>query len=146
MLVAAIVAACVSLRTLFVWTVRGAEISMLVKMSLFYVPTILFIEAVMYWTIRKRMIVRKDAWTHIIMFIGAYILSFLIRLSMGAIVIMHMPLARQIRTMAYAQIYLFWALVLIAHVFFARVLLKVFAKPTVEEVQENRNLLDDVLD
>lgn len=141
-----IIAAVASIQTLYVWTVRGVQIGMLVKGSLFYLPLIMFVEAVMYWTIRKRIHHRRDAWSHIIIFTGAYVLSFVARFAMGVILVMHMPVMLQIRTMSYVQIYLFWGLVIVAHVFFARVLLRAFARPPVMEGVESGNLLDDVLD
>jgi hypothetical protein len=145
MIILGVVASAASIQTLHVWAGHDVEISALRRLSLFYLPLIMFVEAVMYWTIRKRIIYRRDAWCHIIVFTSAYVLSFLARFVMAAILVMHMPASRQIRAISYVQIYFFWALILTAHIFFARVLIKAFAKQPAEQV-ENGNLLDDVLD
>ena len=121
----------------------------LTKLSLFYLPVIMFVEAVMYWTIRKRIIHRRDAWSHLLLFTGAYVFNYGVRLLVAAIFVLHYPIARRhsfMRMSTYGQLWLFWGLVILAHVFFARVLIKAFAKPPVGEVVESGNLLDDVLD
>ena len=119
----------------------------LTRLSLFYLPVIMFVEAAMYWTIRQRITHRRDAWNHLILFTGAYTFNFVVRGLVAAIYILHAPAATRIisymRMAGYGQFYLFWGLVIIAHFFFARVLIKAFAKPP---VAESGNLLDDVLD
>jgi len=150
MLVMGIVACTISIGILYFLTSKGYPMNWLTRLSLFYLPVIMFVEAVMYWTIRKRIIHRRDAWNHLILFTGAYVFNFVLRALVTAIFILHSPVVMRrasfIRLSNYGQMGLFWGLVIVAHIFFARVLIKAFAKPPVEEVVESGNLLDDVLD
>jgi len=142
-----IIAGVISTLILFFLQSRGFPMRWLTKLSLFYLPVIMFVEAAMYWTIRKRIIDRRDAWGHLILFTGAYFFNYGVRLLAAAILVLHYPIAMRpsfMRITTYGQLWLFWGLVIAAHVFFARVLIKAFAKPPV--VVESGNLLDDVLD
>ncbi|MBN8850934.1 MAG: hypothetical protein BGO55_29455 [Sphingobacteriales bacterium 50-39] len=150
MLVLGIIACTISTGILYFLVAKGYPMSWLTRLSLFYLPVIMFVEAVMYWTIRKRINYRRDAWNHLLLFTGAYVLNYIVRILLSALIILHSPAAMRMalymRIANYGQLYLFWGLVIVAHVFFARVLIKAFAKPPVEEVVESGNLLDDVLD
>lgn len=144
-----VIACVMSISMLYLLMQYGAHLSMLTRMSLFYLPVIMFVEAAMYWTIRKRMTHRRDVWSHILLFTAAYALNFVVRVVVSMVFILHSSVVVSIlpymRAIGYGQLYLFWGLVVVAHVFFARVLIKAFAKGPVEEVGGG-NLLDDVLD
>lgn len=73
-------------------------------------PGISFIEAIVYWRIRKRNLCRQDSWAH------------------------------------RGQLFLTWVFIIIAHIFFVRVLRKHFSKeaPVEEMVLGPVNILDDV--
>ena len=150
MLVMGIIASAISMGILYFLMSQGYRMGWLIRLSLFYLPVIMFVEAVMYWTIRTRITYRRDAWNHLILFTGAYVFNYVVRALIMAVFILHSPAAMRVasfmRTVSYGQMGLFWGLVIVAHVFFARVLIKAFAKPLVEEVVESGNLLDDVLD
>jgi len=144
------VACTLSIGILYFLLLKGYPMNWLTRLSLFYLPVIMFVEAVMYWTIRRRITHRRDAWNHLILFTGAYVFNFVVRALVTAIFILHSPAAMRVpsfmRIATYGQLGLFWGLVIVAHVFFARVLIKAFGKPPMEEAVESGNLLDDVLD
>jgi hypothetical protein len=150
MLILGIIATAISMGILHYLQSQGLRMRWLAKLSLFYLPVIMFVEAVMYWTIRRRISYRRDAWNHLVLFTVAYVFNYGVRALIMAIFILHSPIAMRIplfmRVAPYGQLGLFWVLVIVAHIFFARVLIKAFAKPLVEEVVESGNLLDDVLD
>lgn len=150
MLVMGIIGCCISMGILGYLARNGSPIKGLAKLSFFYLPVIMFVEGVMYWTIRRRITHRKDAWNHLLLFTGAYAVNFGVRAAMLAILILD-PSAVPgavfyMRMIGYGQLYFFWGLVLLAHFFFARVLVKAFAKPPVAEEGGEGHLLDDVLD
>jgi len=150
MLALGIIACIISTGVLFFMMQMGYPMGWLAKLSLFYLPVIMFVEAVMYWTIRKRITHRSDAWRHLLLFTAAYAFNNVVWILVMAMLILHsrgpLWLNSNVRNAGYGRLYLFWGLVILAHVFFARVLIKAFAKPPMEEAVESGNLLDDVLD
>jgi hypothetical protein len=121
------------------------------EMSFFFLPAIMFVEAAMYWIVRRRIVYRKAAWGHILLFALAYSLHFLgvywdyFLLRIPGVWEMYVNNGS---ILYLAQLCLFWSLTLVAHIFFARVLIKAFSKPPA--IQEGsiqpENMLDDVLD
>jgi hypothetical protein len=116
-------------------------------LSFFYLPTIMFVESIMYWTIRRRISPGINAWTHIILFASAYVFSILTKALLIAYIYsgsFHMTTFLRLLNNVYP--YVFWVMVIVAHVFFARVLMQAFAKPPGVDGPDSGNLLDDVLD
>jgi len=151
MLALGIVATCLSLYGIHMIRVYAPTyvLSTLSKMSFFFLPVIIFIEAIMYWMVRKRNVYRKASWTHVILFAFAYFTPYIKEL-------LFMPYAiyagiRDVRSfmrsVTLGQVCLFWGLTVLAHISFARTLIKVFSKQPAGEGEpaQPENMLDDVL-
>ena len=147
MLVMGILTGAISAGSLSFLIRRGYPLRWSTGLSFFYLPAIMFVEALMYWTIRKRIVRRRDAWNHLILFSTAYVLNIIVRGVFNLFIVLHYRGMSDARTMNRILTWVFWGIVITAHVFFVRVLIKVFSgQPPVEEAVETGNLLDDVLD
>jgi hypothetical protein len=151
MLALGIVATCLSIYGLHMISVYapGYVVSMLNKMAFFFLPAIIFIEAIMYWMVRERNVYRRATWTHVILFAIAYFTPFIKEfLFMSYAVYARIRDVRSfMRSVTLGQVCLFWALTVVAHIYFARTLIKIFSKqPAGEgEAAQPENMLDDVL-
>jgi hypothetical protein len=112
-------------------------------------PMILLTEALVYWLIRRRNRFRALSWTHSVIFVLAFLLNIFFTLIQN----MHYGhssvegrVNRQI--MMYQERYLFFGLVILAHLAFVAVLANCLRKtePVPDgEGQGQGNLLDDVV-
>jgi hypothetical protein len=126
------------------------QMSLFYKMTFFFLPAIMLIEAMMYWIVRKKDIHRRTAWSHVLLFSFAYSTLFLKEL-LFLFYDNFTPAADETSYINYVnrgQIWLFWGLTVTAHIFFVRVLVKAFSKkPAVQqEAIPSENMLDDILD
>lgn len=152
MLILGIIASCLSGYTLYAIHVLKLDfgISLLFKLRFFFLPAIIFLESCMYWMVRKRNIYRKASWSHVWLFTAAYSTSFIkaIFIMFYSRVATKADLQSNVRAIALVQACIFWGLMVLAHIFFARLLIKIFSRrPAVEqEVADPGNMLDDILD
>jgi hypothetical protein len=123
--------------------------STLSKMGFFILPAIIFIEAIMYWMVRKRNGYRRATWAHVLLFAFAYFTP-LIKSMLFVFYDAFTPtqnFSSYERSVNLAQVCLFWGLTILAHIYFARTLIKIFSKQPAsgEENAQPENMLDDVL-
>ena len=150
MLALGFVATCLSMYGLRMIRVYAPAyvLSTLSMISFFFLPAIIFIEAIMYWMVRKRNVYRRAAWTHVILFAIAYFTPF-IKNMLFVFYDAFTPtpnVSAYVQSINIAQVCLFWGLTILAHVYFAQTLIKVFSKqPASEEAAQPENMLDDVL-
>jgi len=151
MLVLGIVATCLSTYGLQMIRVYAPsyELSTLRIIGFFILPAIIFIEAIMYWMVRKRNVYRKATWAHALLFAFAYFTPF-IKNMLFVFYDVFSPTPNYsafVRSGNLAQICLFWGLTILAHIYFARTLIRIFSKPPAseEETAQPGNMLDDVL-
>ncbi|MDO6429847.1 hypothetical protein Q4E93_04595 [Flavitalea sp. BT771] len=151
MLVLGTVATCLSIYGLRMISVYAPSYAMsaLSKIALFFLPAIIFIEAIMYWMVRKRNVYRRATWTHVILFAIAYFTPFIKEfLFMSYAVYAGVRDVRSfMRSVTLGQICLFWGLTVMAHIYFARTLIRIFSKQPAseDEAAQPENMLDDVL-
>ena len=112
-------------------------------------PAISFIEAIVYWRIRKRNLCRQDSWYHVLLFALAIYLLPIIRFVL--ITFLRRNISRRYfleigNIVNWGQLFLTWVFIIIAHIFFVRVLRKYFSKdaPVKELVPGPVNILDEV--
>ena len=151
MVVLGIVATCLSIYGLQMIRLYapGYAMSTLSKVGFFFLPAIILIEAIMYWMVRKRNVYRKATWTHVILFAIAYFTPYIKELLIVPYAVYtRVPDVRSfMRSVTLGQICLFWGLTILAHIYFARTLIRIFAKQPAreEEPAQPENMLDDVL-
>ena len=126
------------------------QMTLLFKSRFFFLPAIALLEACMYWMVRKRNIYRKASWTHIWLYATAYstpfVKEFLFLFYTKFAAMSEMRYSIRVFTMV--QLCIFWGLMVLAHIFFARLLIRIFSKrPAVQQAAaEPVNMLDDILD
>lgn len=116
---------------------------------LLLLPTMVLAEALIYWLIRRRNQYHALSWAHS----GIFFFSFALNVVFTVFRNLHYRYetageSRISRQMGmHEQIYLFWALVIVAHLAFAAVLVNCFRKtPPMEKRGEGgENLLDDIV-
>jgi len=151
MLVLGMVATCLSIYGLQMIRVYAPTyvLSTLSKMGFFFLPAIIFIEAIMYWMIRKRNVYRRATWAHVILFAIAYFTPFIKEFLFRsyAVYAAIRDVRSFMRSVSLGQVCLFWGLTVLAHIYFARTLIKIFSKQPAsgEETAQPENMLDDVL-
>jgi hypothetical protein len=103
-------------------------------------------EAILYWRVRKRNIYRRESWGHVLILILAFVLP-----ALENIFVLFLGKALNIRDIYkmrssyYVQQAIYWSLVVLAHVFFVRVVVRCFKKGVkIEEVPGMVNILDDI--
>jgi len=135
------------------WYLRGiASLNGFTRLSLWrllLLPTVVLAEALVYWLIRRRNQFHALSWAHSGIFFFSFALNVLFmgfrtlhyRYQSGA----EGRVSRQIGM--HEQIYLSWALVILAHLAFAAVLVNCFRKipPAERRVEGGENLLDDIV-
>jgi hypothetical protein len=135
----------VGIRNLQIYA-QGHRISVL---KFLYLPAIILIETIMYWMVRKRNSYRKASWCHLLLFTFAYLTPYLEMLVID-VYLKSVPLVNVVSFIRFAnklRLGIFWGVMMLAHIFFARVIIKSFSKPVVEEEGgvKSENMLDDVL-
>jgi hypothetical protein len=117
-------------------------------LRIFMWPVIYLVEALVYWLIRRRNSFQALSWAHTVIFI----LAFLLNGFFTAIQIMRYrldPVAEgriNRHILMHQQQYLFWGLVILAHLAFIAVLANCFRKPEpVDGGESEGNILDDVV-
>jgi len=152
MLVLGIVACCLSTYGIHMIRVYAPTyaLSTLRLMGFFFLPAIIFIEAIMYWMVRKRNVYRKATWAHILLFALAYFTPFI----KSMLFVFYDAFAPTpdysafVRGSNLAQTCLFWGLTILAHIYFARTLIRIFSTKQASGEgtgQGPENMLDDVL-
>ncbi len=94
-------------------------------------PIISFIEAIVYWRIRRKNYCRQDSWTHVLLLGFAIFFLPVIRPFLIAFMKMHIGergFLKMENAVNDGLFILFWILIIIAHIFFVRVLRKHFFK------------------
>jgi hypothetical protein len=131
------------------WSSTFHDGSLLRRFSLLRIlmwPPILLSEAFVYWLIRRRNRYPALSWAHGGIFVGA----FLMNIFFVALRVLHRTgeeFHRGINDSAslYAQVYFFWALVIVAHIAFFAVLANCARKEEpASELAGTDNLLDDI--
>jgi cytochrome c biogenesis factor len=124
-------------------------LQLLMISSLLMWPMIVLLEAFIYWLIRRRNRLRAMSWTHSVIFVLAFLLNILFILIQN----MHYRYSSvegrvNWHIMIHKERYLFFGLVILAHLAFIAVLANCFRKmaPVPEgKGQGQENLLDDVV-
>ena len=125
--------------------IREAHLPFLVYFFFILWPSLLLAEAIVYWTIRKRITERKHVWAHIwLVLFGFVFLQLFVTLPYYLMRIMHRPTGSFMQ-INYIRMFFFWGAFVIGHTFFIMVLVKAYSRKPQEEVVESGNLLDDVL-
>jgi len=109
-------------------------------------PAVLLIEASVYWLIRKKNRNPRASWTHVILMTLAFLTPairgltyfFFDRITVSA------TIGPVFRTANIIQAVLFWGLLILAHIYFVRVLKSTRSKPAQTEAASSENLLDDL--
>lgn len=126
-----------------------SQLTMARLAGLFMWPAIILGEALVYWLIRQRNSFRALSWAHTVIFI----LAFLVNIFISFVATMHYRVVDvndrvNQQNVARQQQYLFYGLVLLAHLAFVAMLANCFRKmPPAEEGagQGQENILDDVV-
>ena len=132
------------MRVQFPKIVERYHISFMIISSLVKVG-VLTGEAILYWRLRKRNIYRRESWAHVLILVLAFVLPLLENvfiLFLGKAV--NISDVNKMRSTFYVQQGLYWALIVLAHIFFARVLIQCYSKSSSVVEGDGVNLLDDV--
>ena len=112
-------------------------------------PAISFIEAIVYWRIKKRNLCRQDSRAHVLLFaLAIYVLPIIRAILiafLGKSIAKHGFFNIE-RVVNQGHFVLTWVFIIIAHIFFVRVLRNYFSKeaPVEEMAPGPANILDDV--
>lgn len=104
-------------------------------------------EAILYWRLRKRNICRRESWAHVLILTLVFVLPGLENVFIMLFGnVLKINGINKMRSAYYVEQGLYWALVLLAHVFFVRVLVKCFKKSVeaAEGAPATMNILDDI--
>jgi len=104
-------------------------------------------EAILYWRLRKRNIYRRESWGHVLILALAFVfpaLENIFILFLGNV--LNISNIYKMRSSYYVQQAIYWSLVVLAHLFFLRVVMQCYSKSSFVEEREgvSVNLLDDV--
>jgi hypothetical protein len=133
-----------------IYVLRMQHPSSLTLVLLFFWPILLFIECVVYWIIRNRIMNKKMALGHLFFtFLGFFIFPLLFALANG-LFLKNVPV-RAInhfdRSNSWIRPFVFWISFILGSICFTAVLAKTFSKKQALDIEEPEivNLLDDVV-
>ena len=125
-------------------------LSPMLMVRIFIWPLISMAEALVYWLIRRRNSFRALSWAHIVIYILAFLLNIFFATVMGMYFrntdsASEYRINRLIRM--HEQQYIFWALVILAHLAFVAMLANCLRKPELVATKGDgrENILDDVI-
>ena len=115
-----------------------------IVMHVFWI-CVLSVEAILYWRIRKRNTYRRASWAHVLILTLAFFFPVLENIFILFLSRVNVRELYKTRSYYNVQQGIYWALVVLAHVFFVLVILKCFKRPAPSFGEGNGvNILDDV--
>jgi hypothetical protein len=112
-------------------------------------PSIILIEAIIYWFIRKKIVNRRWVWAHLLFSLFAFVLLFVLYFGILAILYAHTDketYSSNLRLMQKIQSYAFWAGVIAGHIFFVVAIVRSFSVKKFPEPCYANDLLSEVAD
>ena len=111
-------------------------------------PLLMFIEAIIYWRIRKTNVYHRESWLHVLLFFFAYltpnIKEWIFELYDQGLT-PHWELVKFIRTVTVIQVLAFWASLILAHVIFIQMLTRLrIQEQNKQDTNDTNNILDDI--
>lgn len=145
-----VIAVCLTGLVLYaiLWTSpSGFHVGWWRRISFFFLPAIMLAEAFIYWIVRKRNTLRRDTWNHVLIFGLAYatVIVKMLLIAYLAINYRKEQALSIMRIVNLAQTCIFWGLIIVAHIFFVRLLMRAsLEKPAAQQTTPSENVLDDI--
>jgi hypothetical protein len=122
------------------------EISGRILFNMLFWPSLLFVEAFIYWMIRKRISVRKWVWAHLLFSLFAFVLLRIMQ------IVIYLSLYANSRDLADANIhiinriefYTYWCSIVIGHMFFIIAIIRSRSGTSAQLPPDDNDLLSEI--
>jgi len=144
-MVCILIVAC--FQSLLLFTITARYVSLKVPLfNMLLWPSILIVEAVIYWLIKKKIAERKWVWAHLLFSLFAFVVLMIFRFVVSFLAITHSAAAavNSIRLINTIGVYCFWAGVVIGHAFFIVALVRSFSNKNVLQSADTNDILSEL--
>lgn len=111
-------------------------------------PSVLFVETIVYWLIRKKITERKWVWAHLLFSLFAFVLLWILYFLVSAVFFYTNRglLTENIVLLNKIKLYCFWSGIVVGHIFFIVAIVRSFSVKNSLLPDHTDDLLDEVAD
>ena len=147
-MVGILIVSCLQSLIVFKLTMRFTigEITGTVLFNMLFLPSLILVDAIIYWMIRKRIMERKWVWAHLLFSLFAFVVLMILRLVVTFLAITHnLDGGREsIRLFNTIEGYFFWGSIIIGHVFFIVAIVRIYANDSPQLPPDDNDLLSEI--
>ena len=123
------------------------EITGTILFNMLFWPSLISIDTIVYWVIRKRIMERKWVWAHLLFSLFGFVILMILRF----LAIFFLPITHNldggresIRLMNIIEGYCFWGSIIIGHVFFIVAIVRIYANNSPQLPPDENDLLSEI--